>query len=628
MIPGRTRALAVLVALVALLAWAALAAWGAGCATTDAGPYVATTSGNDAGASAGDDGGGDGSTGASGTFDVVGASSTGRTSVDVTFDAPPDPTTATSLASYAIAGLTLSGTPTLHGAVVSLTTSEQAAQTYALHVIGVVRASDGAPLGVGDATFLGRLPFDVTSAAAKSATSVTVTFDSPPDPVQAADPSHYAAAGLTVTSASASGNVVTLVTSAQAAQPYTLAVTGVARASDGEPLRNASAQFTGRAPFDVASAAAPSSVTVTVTFDAPPDVASATSRVNYTILGLSQTAPPELSGKTVTLHTSGQLAQSYTVNVANVTRASDGEPLLAKSAIFAGTPVLAPTVTNVVVASTSPNNGATPYDTGTAMVVVTGTYLATVACPDGLALDDTDGAGAAVGTKPVSCTVDSDTQLTATFPAGIRTNGAIGWNVRATNMTGTNATSAVRFVPKAGLLVSEVYTGTTGATDHEFLEFYNPTATAIDTSAAGIGLRLHVRSSTGADTNKTLTAVTAGVVPSHGFVLFASSASDAGDAWYAHRDYTFSASLVGNGGVYVSLSATAEAKILDQVGWGTQPAGGFEGAAAANVPSDQSSERKPAGGAGHATDSDDNAADFNAPSTTLTPRGTADAAQP
>jgi hypothetical protein len=43
---------------------------------------------------------------------------------------------------------------------------------------------------------------------------------------------------------------------------------------------------------------------------------------------------------------------------------------------------------------------------------------------------------------------------------------------------------------------------------------------------------------------------------------------------------------------------------------------------------DDSAQRKPAGGAGAATDTDVNSSDFLAPSTTITPLGTLDPAQP
>jgi hypothetical protein len=288
-----------------------------------------------------------------------------------------------------------------------------------------------------------------------------------------------------------------------------------------------------------------------------------------------------------------------------------------------------PTVTNVVVLSTAPDNGATPYNTGTVTVQITGTDFASVVCPGGVRLDDLDGAGAAVGTQVQSCTVDSDTQITATFPAGIRTNGTTGWNVKVTNSVGTNTTSAVKFVPRAGLLVGEVYPGTAGAADHEFVELYNPTATALN--AGTLGIHLHIRNSTGTDSDKTLTMVTTGNIPSHGFLLFGSSQSTAADAWFSHRDYTYTAainSLLSNGGVYLSFSATANVQVIDKVGWGTQPAIGCEGTALANIPSDNSAERKPAGGLGHATDTDSNAADFNAASISLTPHGSADPAEP
>src|SRR5207245_2516537 len=63
-------------------------------------------------------------------FDVASALATTTHLVDVTFDAAPDPTQATTLANYAIPGLTLSGTPVLSGSTVTLTTSAQSAISY------------------------------------------------------------------------------------------------------------------------------------------------------------------------------------------------------------------------------------------------------------------------------------------------------------------------------------------------------------------------------------------------------------------------------------------------------------------------------------------------------------------
>jgi hypothetical protein len=566
------------------------------------------------------------------TFNVASAVATSTTTVVVTFDDLPN-VEADAIESYSIPDLTLTSISRA-GNVVTLETSPQSYRTYTLTVSNVTRLSDDAPLAQSSVTFQGRPKFDVVSAAAKSATKLVVTFSAPPNATQATDPANYAVPGLTLSKPELAGNTVTLTTTPQQAQSYTLTVSNVTRASDGESLTTKGADFTGRTPFAVVSAASTSSVRMTVTFDAPPDPAQATNPANYSVPNLTVSSP-ELVGNTVTLTTTPQQAQSYTVTVSNVTRASDGEPLSVTSATFDGTPVQAPTVTNVVVTATSPNNGTTPYNTGMTTVVITGTDFATVDCAGavkGVKLDDTDGADAPVGTIATSCTVDSDTQMTATFPAGIRTNGAMGWNVIVTNQAGSNSTSTVRFVPVAGLLISEVFTGVSGGTDREFVEIYNPTSTAIDTTqATGIGLRLHIRSSTGADTSKALTAVTAGVIPPKGFLLIASSQSDPTDPWYDVRDYTYSAAssaLVSNGGVYISLSATRDAKVIDKVGWGTQPAGGYEGTALVNISSNGSAQRKPAGGAGHATDTDSNADDWLGPSATLTPRGTASPPEP
>jgi hypothetical protein len=288
--------------------------------------------------------------------------------------------------------------------------------------------------------------------------------------------------------------------------------------------------------------------------------------------------------------------------------------------------VVVPTVTNVAVASTNPDNGTTPYNTGTTTLIITGTGFTTVGCPAGVALDDP------AATTPTGCGVDNDRQITAVFPAGIPTNGALGWNVKVTNPAGTNATSAVPFVPRAGLLVGEVYTGTSGSTDHEFVSVYNPTTKAIDPSDAGLGLHLHIINSVGTDTDKPLMPVTTTAVPSHGFLLLSSSQSMASDAWFTHIDYTYDASmgstLVANGGVYLSLSVTNGTMVLDKVGWGSQPAGGYEATATANFTSGKSIQRLPSHPNGHATDTDNNAADFLTASSTIEGFGTGDPPAP
>jgi hypothetical protein len=79
--------------------------------------------------------------------------------------------------------------------------------------------------------------------------------------------------------------------------------------------------------------------------------------------------------------------------------------------------------------------------------------------------------------------------------------------------------------------------------------------------------------------------------------------------------------LAANGSAYLSLSTTSGAKVIDKVGWGTQPAGGFEGTATDDIPNTQSIQRISA--ATPTTDNDVNSTDFNAPSATISPTGSA-----
>ena len=551
------------------------------------------------------------------SFDVASAAATSNRTVVVTFSEPPDPVQAIVLENYSAPGLTLSGTPFLAGNQVTLATSSQSAIGYDLLVTNITRASDASPMASGLATFTGRTAFDVASARSTSVTAMSVTFDAAPDPVLATNPANNAVPGLTLSSPVLAGNTVTLSTTMQNAVTYTVAVAGVLRQADGEPLAVTSADFSGRDGFDIAGATSTGNRQIAVTFNAAPNASQAIVIGNYSIPGLTLTGVPTLAGNTVTIATSPQLAIGYTVSVANVTRASDAQPLGIASAAFTGHALDLPTVTAVSVLSTNPNNETTPYNTGTVTVRLTGTQFATVTCPSGVRLDDRDGLGVSVNTVSTSCTVDSDSQITATFPAGLRTNGATGWNVVVTTTVGSNATSA-KLVPRAGLLISEVMATGGGGGKHHFIELYNPTMNDISTASL---VRLHTRNQAGADTVMSVTFTNA-VIPTHRFQLLASSKSNNGDAWFAHRDGTYTDDLTSNGSVYVSLQSGPQAQVIDKLGWGNQPGGGFEGTATADVPADQSVQRM------LATDTDNNTADFFPPNATISPAGTTDPAQP
>lgn len=338
----------------------------------------------------------------------------------------------------------------------------------------------------------------------------------------------------------------------------------------------------------------------------------------------------------------GDLVQDYTANLTSrsvtgltgattyhfavVVRDAAGNKTIYAPATQATNVATAPTVTNVVVASTNPNNGVIPFNTGTTTLTITGTEFLGTTCPAGVSLDD------AAVTVASSCTVDSNTQITATFPAGIRTNGTTGWNVRVTNLIGTNATSAVKFIPKAGLLISEVLLGTTTSASNEYVEIYNATDNSINLSTLETNnFRVRRRTAGGGDNAMTLTYTNSTVI-SHGFFLACSAVSTA-ETWWSKCDATFTAGIAASNMISIGLG-TGIGKAFDLVGWGTiteAAPGGCEGGNAncTNLATiNNSIERKPAGGAGHATDTDNNLSDFNGQSTTLTPRGTVDAAQP
>jgi hypothetical protein len=551
--------------------------------------------------------------------------------------------------------LALSGTPTLSGNTVTITTGTQSAATYLVTVSNVTR-NDAVALTINTAQFQ-HTTFNVQSAAAVTSHSINVTFDAPPNSSQALNAANYAitctgsCTMVTVNASPApvlSGNTVTLSTSAQVgSQSYKVTVTNVTRASDAVALTTNQVSFAGIAPFNVMSAASVSSASITVTFSAAPTAALATTLGNYSIkdgsnMTLAISGTPILSGNSVTIQTSPQKAVIYQVTVANVTRAADNEPLTTTTASFTGTAQSKATVTAVVVQSTNPNNTTTFYNTGTATVVITGTNFSGTACPSGVALDDKDGTGAVISTHPQSCTVDSDTQITAVFPPGIQSNYT-GWDVIVTNTTNMASTvvAADKLIVKAGLVVAAALASYGTSTAHQYFEIYNPTGTTINVST--IGLVVHARNNSGTDSTFSITWGGAANLASHTYLLAYAAGSDCSgttqDPWCAHKDVSYtiantsSAQVFVQGTLYLSLSGTAQSKVIDKVGWSNQSGQtaplGSETGPLGNSADGKATERKPGGPSGGAgTDTDTNTNDFNGWSSTIHPLGEVDGAKP
>ena len=563
-------------------------------------------------------------------FNVTSAKSNNTTSISVTFDALPNAGQAQTLANYSVPGLTLSGTPTLNAGTntVTITTSPQSGGQYTVSVANVTRNNDSSPLVINSAQFT-YVSFNVASATAVTNRSIAVTFDAPPTPAQATNLANYSVPGLTLTGTpTLAGSTVTIQTSSQLVQTYTATVTNVTRASDGSTLANASANFLGRLAFSATSVVSQTSGSIQVTYSQQPNATQATTLTNYSVVGLTLMGTPTLSGNTVTIQTAIQTATNYTLTINNVTRAGDAEPLFPNMYAFTGKAQTTPTITAVSIQATLPDNGSTFYNTGKATLVITGTEFTGVQCA-GVTLDDRNGAGVQINTPAETCTVNTATQITATFPAGIRTNSTTGWSVRVTNGVGTGI-SAAKVVVKAGLLISEVMIGINGGGNNtrEFFELYNPTANSINVS--NVGLVIHFRNGT-TDVTVPMSVVSGRrTIASHGFMLFTTTQSSA-DSWWNNRDQTYDGSMYeldGNGSLYLSLSTNPQVMVLDKLGWGSQAAEGREGTATANISPSQSVQRKPAGGGGAATDTDNNLTDFNVQSATLTPKGTQQAAEP
>jgi hypothetical protein len=189
-----------------------------------------------------------------------------------------------------------------------------------------------------------------------------------------------------------------------------------------------------------------------------------------------------------------------------------------------------------------------------------------------------------------------------------------------------SGTQQAVFVP-AHLLISQAKAASSGTS--RFVELYNPSSSAIDLTAPQV--YLHRRTATGGtDSSQALS----GSVPANGFYLIARSTDATGGlaldaAWTA--DTTL---LSADNSLYLSLSATGLADVVDAAAFGSGTDASFVDFGDANAPvrlanpsNNTAALRLPAGGAGHATDSNKWQADFlndQAPS----PRNSQSGAEP
>src|SRR3954451_8163908 len=157
--------------------------------------------------------------------------------------------------------------------------------------------------------------------------------------------------------------------------------------------------------------------------------------------------------------------------------------------------------------------------------------------------------------------------------------------------------AVVTWPPSTGLLVSEVVTGGTSASD-EFIEIYNASDSTLDLG----GLELVYATATGTTVTRKQTW-TAQPLPSHTHLLVANSLG----RWATGADGVYSGGLAGTGGSAV-LRIVGGA-VIDALSWGDAASTFVEGTAGAAPPASSSLEREPGGDGGNATDTNNNSAD-------------------
>ena len=178
---------------------------------------------------------------------------------------------------------------------------------------------------------------------------------------------------------------------------------------------------------------------------------------------------------------------------------------------------------------------------------------------------------------------------------------AIGPAIARLEPIGATDSAAIASDPIGHLVVSELITGGTGASD-EFIEIYNPAADALPLE----GLELIYVTASGATvTRKAAWSTGAPSLPSGAHWLVANAAG----VYAPIADATYSSGLAATGGS-VALRIQGATTAIDALGWGNATSTWLEGAPAGAPPAGSSLERLPGGQAGSLQDTNDNAADF------------------
>ncbi|MBA2316102.1 MAG: lamin tail domain-containing protein, partial [Chloroflexi bacterium] len=149
------------------------------------------------------------------------------------------------------------------------------------------------------------------------------------------------------------------------------------------------------------------------------------------------------------------------------------------------------------------------------------------------------------------------------------------------------------------LLVSEVSTGGVSASD-EFIELVNAGSGSVDL----LGLEIvYVTASGSTVTRKAMWTETRPLGPGQRLLL-----ANAGGVYVSVADSSYTGGLAATGGTVV-LRPVGGAPI-DAIGWGDATNAFVEAMPALPPPAGSSTERRPGGTAGNATDTNDNAADW------------------
>ena len=278
----------------------------------------------------------------------------------------------------------------------------------------------------------------------------------------------------------------------------------------------------------------------------------------------------------------------FGIQLNNIPAGASGNFYIDDVQVASPPPTATPTDSATPTASSTPTGTPTNSPTTTPGLILSGLDLSAGSLWNGDSIGVTVTLSQPAGAGGVTVALSVDVPAALSLPASVVVgSGDTSAAVSVTSLFGTfggdfSLSASLDAVTLTGgvtvlgppIVIDQVLLGTSGSATNEYFMLKNRTGSSIDIGPSGKNWHIFFANSSGTWSAKLLTPLATTVIPAGGYYLVVSSAAGSGDAWYANRDATYSASsqtLVSDGGVALTSNSStpSSSNLIDWLGWGS-----------------------------------------------------------